>query len=68
MSAATTNAVSPFSGSITRATRDSLIARFRAWNNARLTRIALSNLSDHELADIGLSRYDINTVAKASAY
>lgn len=26
------------------------------WNNARITRAALSKLSDHELADIGLSR------------
>lgn len=35
------------------------IAAFTAWNNARLTRKALSALSDRELQDIGLTRADI---------
>ncbi|UWQ31884.1 DUF1127 domain-containing protein [Leisingera sp. M527] len=36
---------------------------FAAWNDARATRNALSGLSDRELADIGMSRGDIETVA-----
>lgn len=35
-----------------------------AWNDARITRKALSSLSDRELADIGLIRGDIDTVAE----
>lgn len=34
-----------------------------AWNDARVTRNALANLSDRELQDIGLSRSDIERVA-----
>ena len=34
------------------------------WNNARLTRNALKSLSNRELEDIGLSRGDIETVAR----
>lgn len=34
------------------------------WNDARLTRNALTSLSNRELADIGLSRGDIETVAR----
>ncbi len=30
-----------------------------SWNDARVTRNALSKLSDHELDDLGLSRGDI---------
>ncbi|PWE29435.1 hypothetical protein DDZ14_16945 [Maritimibacter sp. 55A14] len=33
-----------------------------AWKNARQTRKELSRLSDRELADIGLSRSDIDSV------
>ncbi|WP_406870744.1 DUF1127 domain-containing protein [Thioclava sp. 'Guangxiensis'] len=29
------------------------------WNDRRMTRIALSKLTDRELNDIGLSRFDI---------
>ena len=36
---------------------------FSAWNDARVTRNALSGLSDRELDDIGLVRGDIDTVA-----
>ncbi|MBW0156904.1 DUF1127 domain-containing protein [Sedimentimonas flavescens] len=34
-----------------------------AWNDARVTRNALSRLTDRELADIGLTRFDIDRVA-----
>ena len=34
-----------------------------AWNDARVTRKALSSLTDRELEDIGLTRGDIDTVA-----
>lgn len=37
------------------------------WNDARVTRKALSSLSDRELEDIGLIRGDIETVAKHRA-
>lgn len=35
------------------------IASFKTWNDARLTRKALSALTDRELEDIGLCRGDI---------
>ena len=35
------------------------VAAFTAWNDARITRRALSVLSDRELQDIGLTRADI---------
>lgn len=34
-----------------------------AWNDARVTRTALSRLSDQELRDIGLVRGDIDVIA-----
>ncbi|WP_439123072.1 DUF1127 domain-containing protein [Marivita sp.] len=40
----------------------SLISAFTAWNESRQTRNALSQLSDHELEDIGLTRGDINAL------
>ena len=40
-----------------------LVAMVVAWNDARVTRNALSALSDRELEDIGLSRGDIDEVA-----
>ncbi len=36
-----------------------VIGRLAAWNDARVTRKALSKLSDRELDDIGLCRGDI---------
>lgn len=36
-----------------------LFGRMAAWNDARVTRNALSKLSDRELDDIGLTRADI---------
>ncbi len=39
-------------------------AGFQAWNATRITRRSLSALSDHELADIGIDRSDIEAVAR----
>ena len=39
-----------------------VIGRIVAWNDARVTRKALSRLSDHELDDIGLTRADIDSI------
>ncbi|WP_420566593.1 DUF1127 domain-containing protein [Thalassovita sp.] len=36
----------------------------QTWNSRRATRIALSKLTDRELDDIGLSRSDINRIAR----
>ncbi|MCU0909441.1 MAG: DUF1127 domain-containing protein [Rhodobacteraceae bacterium] len=41
-----------------------LFSAVAAWNDARQTRIALERLSDHELADIGLTRGEIDGVAQ----
>jgi len=38
---------------------DSKRTALAEWNNARITRNALSRLSDRELADIGLTRGDV---------
>ena len=37
-----------------------LASRVIAWNDARMTRRALSRLSDRQLEDIGLTRGDVN--------
>lgn len=39
------------------------VSTFAAWNDARVTRNALSKLTDRELDDIGLSRGDIDMIA-----
>lgn len=44
-------------------TFNDMIARLAAWNDARVTRRALAQLSDRELDDIGLIRGDIDNVA-----
>ena len=36
-----------------------------AWKDARATRVALSRLSDRELEDIGITRGDIDRVARS---
>lgn len=41
-----------------------VFARLTAWNEARRTRAALSRLTAHELADIGLVRGDIDRIAE----
>jgi uncharacterized protein YjiS (DUF1127 family) len=40
-----------------------VVAAVAAWNDRRITRKALSRLSDRELEDIGLSRADIETIS-----
>lgn len=37
-----------------------------AWNDARITNNALSDLTDRELSDIGLVRGDIDSVARSN--
>lgn len=41
-----------------------LVDTLRAWNGARVTRNALSRLSDRELDDIGLTRGEIENLSK----
>jgi len=41
-----------------------LMHSLASWNDARATRLALSKLSDRELDDIGLTRGDIEAVAR----
>lgn len=41
-----------------------LFARVADWNDARRTRAILSQLTTHELDDIGLVRGDIEKIAK----
>jgi uncharacterized protein YjiS (DUF1127 family) len=43
-----------------------MFAAVVAWSDARVTRNALSSLSDRELEDIGLSRGDIAAVAESN--
>lgn len=40
-----------------------LVASIAVWNDARITRKALSKLSDRELDDLGLCRGDIDDIA-----
>ena len=42
-----------------------LFGALEAWQDTRMTRKALSDLTDHELADIGLLRGDIDLVAQS---
>lgn len=58
-SARTHAASAGFGGFVTRV-YDTLLS----WNERRVTRNALSQLSDRELEDIGLSRGDIDLVAR----
>lgn len=44
----------------------SAVASVVAWNDARITRNALSSLTDRELEDIGLVRGDIDTVTDSN--
>lgn len=45
------------------ATLMSVVSTLSSWNDARVTRNALSSLSNRELDDIGLVRGDIDMVA-----
>ncbi|MCC5977009.1 MAG: DUF1127 domain-containing protein [Salinarimonas sp.] len=44
-----------------------LLERYRAWLRYRETVNELSRLSDRELADVGISRYDIDHTARRFA-
>ena len=62
----TNNPTAPFgsrTGIITDAA-NTLLGRYLAWRNYRATVIALASLSDHELADIGITRGEIKYVAR----
>ena len=58
----TTYGSAPVAGLIAR-TFNALAGSVIAWNDARVTRNALSSLTDRELDDIGLVRGDIDDVA-----
>ena len=53
--------VASFGGRLSTTIRG-VVASVKEWNDARMTRIALSKLSDRELDDIGLCRADIGEV------
>lgn len=42
-----------------------LVAQYNAWKVRRETRLALNELTERELEDIGLNRADIDTVVGA---
>jgi uncharacterized protein YjiS (DUF1127 family) len=67
MAAYETSRTAPFGAiSIFRAVQgvSGMFASVAAWNDARVTRKALSKLSDRELDDIGLCRGDIETLTR----
>ncbi len=45
----------------------SITARLNAWRRYRASVRELSQLSDRELSDLGLNRYDIDGIARRSA-
>lgn len=45
-----------------------VIGAVASWNDARVTRNALSALSDRELEDIGLSRGEIEQISRQKAF
>ena len=59
---ATIDTNNAFSGTTTQGLFARLIAEIRDWNDARITRRALSQLSARELDDIGLCRGDIDSI------
>ncbi|OCX64650.1 primosomal protein DnaI [Thioclava sp. SK-1] len=61
MSVQTTNRIELRSGAATGLFAQAFQA-ILAWNDARMTRRALDKLSDRELDDIGLTRFDIAQV------
>ena len=67
MAAYETSRTAPFGAiSIFRAVQgiSGMLAAVSAWNDARITRNALSKLSDRELDDIGLCRGDIEMLSR----
>ncbi len=63
MSAIDTNRVLGGTGSFGIGSK--ILAAISAWNDARVTKNALSRLTDRELDDIGLCRGDIEMIAHA---
>ncbi|MDF3853308.1 DUF1127 domain-containing protein [Paracoccus sp. P2] len=63
MSAIDTNRIHGGTGSLGIGSK--IWAALSAWNDARMTRNALSRLTDRELDDIGLCRGDIERIARA---
>ena len=49
------------------ATFSIIAAAIVEWNDARVTRNALAELSDRELSDIGMSRGDIQDIASGKS-
>ena len=45
-----------------------LLGAFADWNDTRRTRDVLSKLSAHELDDIGLTRADIDAIARVRRF
>ena len=45
-----------------------IVGMVSAWNDARVTRKGLSQLSDRELDDLGLVRGDIDAIADGSYF
>lgn len=65
MSAFETTRPAPFGATATYQTIQyvsNVLASLKNWNDARVTRKALSSLSDRELDDIGLCRGDIEHI------
>jgi uncharacterized protein YjiS (DUF1127 family) len=46
--------------------RPSLLERFRAWRATRAAEAELFALSDHDLKDIGVSRFDIRAAVRGT--
>jgi uncharacterized protein YjiS (DUF1127 family) len=44
-----------------------VLAKLRSWKRYRQTVRELSRLSDRDLADLGISRFEIDTVARGTA-
>ena len=44
-----------------------VLAKLRSWKRYRQTVRELSRLSDRDLADLGISRFDIDSVARSTA-
>jgi uncharacterized protein YjiS (DUF1127 family) len=44
-----------------------VLAKLRTWKRCRDTVRELSRLSDRDLADLGISRFDIDSVARGTA-
>lgn len=45
---------------------NAVFASVVSWNDARVTRNALSGLTDRELDDIGLTRSDVDAIAQSN--